>query len=77
MTSDMFTLGKNEVATFWLIIAFHEISWPWIIHISKVAENFIVGKSFIARLFRIEIIKLGVQTRSHASTPVGLHISPS
>jgi hypothetical protein len=37
-----------------------------------VAENFIVGKSFIARLFRIEIIKLGVQTGSHASTQVGL-----
>ncbi len=72
MTSDMFTLGKNELATFWLIISFHEKSWPWIIHISKVAENFIVGKSFIARLFRIEIIKLGVQTGSHASTQVGL-----
>jgi hypothetical protein len=42
-----------------------------------VAENFIVGKSFIPRLFRIEIIKLGVQIRSHASTPVGLHSSPS
>lgn len=77
MTADMFILGKNELATFWPIITFHEKTWACIIHISKVAENFIVGKSFIARLFRIEIIKLGVQIRSHASTPVGLHSSPS